>query len=312
MSAINPSSPAKQLGVSPSLIEKRRQYGEKLGEVIRKINEIRRQGPQFFEGPLKESMLPKEIFFPIERDYTVKSFNKLMEQQIDLSVLLTANPLYQYNGGKTFSVGRGLEVIQDLANEYMQLYPQEHFGKVLTYLKKLAGRDLNSLQLFLLEDSRESLGRLHDHSVKQIQSEKEEFEAIQTIRNGKEFYPRGDFTFIADPLFQRILKNGFDEVEKANLWHFFDLVPQGTSIANYGFSHPQMKKVMSAIDLKDGHSGASMNWVFDQLSQLHKKGWEAFSKEWIASYASETGPTVQKIEKEALEAIHFMTKTDLC
>jgi hypothetical protein len=285
--------PPEHMGVSQKLIEECAEGQRELLDTAKKITKIHRQGPRFFEGPLREDMLPPEVdvpiyiqrTYPLQRTYTVRGFNKLIEQGVDLNAL-TEEPLYTYSSGKCTICQERLQVIQDLADEYMKQSPEYHFGEIMNNLRRLKDRDLNALALSYLEEKLQTYKSFYECSKTKIEWQRGEFVNLQKIMKvGEHSYPRGDFSFISDPLSQRTLKNAFDIIERANLWHVFEAGQEGTQPTVASLTEdPRLMAATMKMSSMDGHTGASMTWVLRQLADIHKNGWEKFHIDVTSTY----------------------------
>jgi len=271
-----------------TLTKEKEQFQLELQQIDQRISTIAHEGPHVFTGCLIDELLPSVLKDPLERKYTLLSFNHLASSSVGLAISTlkeSVNNLYEYRGNSEFQMLSPLVSLQPLANEYMKQYPYHHFGRIIEHIQKLAERNLSDFESALLEERKKLLEPVLE--LKSLQIQKEMDESIKTqeiLGKGAAHYGRGNFDFISESMSRQMLQSAFDAIEEASLWNKIPTQPTDESVRLLRADPEFNKKVQVVICAKDGHSGSSLGWTINSIVRLHSVGWEEFRNQWVARY----------------------------
>ena len=96
-------------------------------------------------------------------------------------------------------------------------------------------------------------------------------------------YNNGDFSFIKDKLWRRMMDHAYKETTKLNLWDFFKQESPPDDLGYMFWDCSELDELRDTLDELDGHSGASLGYCLRSIEYIAKQGWNSYVNQILCS-----------------------------
>lgn len=303
-----PETLTNLVGIPRSIVQRQLQHLKDLIETAEKIRQLELAEQRPVQKKLEDKDIPPDIELPLQRNFLVSSFNRLVETG-SLDVLKTkglAEDFFKRYANSVYAPyvcneGSLLKMLEDLEEEYYQHRRTMAGQRVPTFLEgvvypllSLKDRNLVDLEKHLLTEKTRQIESAIESIAEGIKERVEHFEELSILsRLDPKTFQYGNFGFLCRNE-QRGIQNAFNLLNKTPaFWEIFAKpLPNGSNwMAHCSADKEFRSQIMDVLNEKDGHSNYSMSWVIDILANFHPKQeglqekWESYVRECIQSYS---------------------------